>query len=321
MIVEICEHGSVLKRTHDCFIVQTVSEKTEIPAEKVEAILVTANALISTQAVALCLEKGIQLVLANWSGRPFGRFWASTPGKATEIRRMQYLNQDSRLAFEISREIVHKKLMEQKKLLISLKNNRKIPSDETKKSIQNINKTLAQLDSLTFSANFKQFLLGLEGFAASEYFRAISVTLPSRYAFKERSRNPACDKFNAILNYAYGFAYSDVEKIVILSGLDPNAGIYHADAYGKPTLVFDIIEMFRAKVDRLVVKFFTRKMVRDSWFEERSDDTMPGVFLSKEGRRRVMTEYLEATSPQIEKQTWTFCRKLVVRLSAKEDKI
>jgi len=53
MIVEISEHGSVLKRNHDCFIVQTSTDKIEIPAEKVDAIIITANALVSTQAVAL----------------------------------------------------------------------------------------------------------------------------------------------------------------------------------------------------------------------------------------------------------------------------
>jgi CRISPR-associated protein Cas1 len=130
MIVEISEHGSALKRSHDCFLVQTSSDKIEIPAEKVDAILITANALVSTQAVSLCLEKGIQLVLANWSGKPFGRFWMSTPGRATEIRRRQYLNQESVLAFEFSKEMVLRKLRAQKKLLGDLKNNRKEPSEK-----------------------------------------------------------------------------------------------------------------------------------------------------------------------------------------------
>ena len=115
MIVEISEHGSVLKRNHDCFLVLTSSNKVEIPAEKVDAILITANALVSTQAVALCLEKNIQLVLANWSGKPFGRFWMSTPGRATDIRRKQYLNQDSIVGFKLSKEIVVTKLKRQKK--------------------------------------------------------------------------------------------------------------------------------------------------------------------------------------------------------------
>jgi CRISPR-associated protein Cas1 len=314
MLLEISEHGSVLKRSHDCFIVRTASGKVEFPAEKVEAIIITANALVSTQAVALCLEKEIQLVLANWSGKPFGRFWASTPGRATEIRRQQYLNQDSQLAYEISREIVSTKLKEQRRLLIHLKNNRKTNTENLKQSIARLEEVLAQIDMLLFSPQFKQVLLGFEGFAASEYFRAISSILPKKYSFSKRSRNPSQDRFNAVLNYAYGFTYSDIEKVVILSGLDPNAGLYHADVYGKPTLVFDIIEMYRAKVDRLVVRLFTKRIIRDSWFEEKDVGPTASVYLSKEGRRNVMGQYLGQVSQPIQRLTWDYCRGLVQRL-------
>ena len=315
MILEISEHGSVLKRNHDCFLVQTPSDKIEIPAEKVDAIMITANALVSTQAVALCLEKGIQLVLANWSGKPFGRFWMSTPGRATEVRRKQYLHQESALAFELSKEIVSRKLREQKKLLVDLKNNRKTPSEKVQKAIESINRSLASLKSLEYALSFKQSFLGIEGFAASEYFSAISEILPKKYTFRERSRQPAEDKFNAVLNYAYGLTYSNVEKVVILSGLDPNAGIYHADSYGKPTLVFDVIELFRAKVDRIAIKLFTKRMVRDSWFTvPQQGEPASGVFLSKEGRKAVIDEYMRDVSTTIEREGWVYCRKMIAKL-------
>jgi len=310
MIVEISEHGSVLKRDHECFIVQSQTEKTEIPAEKVDAIIMTANALVSTQAVALCLEKNIQLVLANWAGKPFGRFWVSTPGRATEIRRRQYLHQDTPLAFKISKDIVACKLRSQRKLLVDLKANRKTPNAIINNSIKSISKSLQSLSRLEYSASFKQNLLGIEGFAAAEYFSAISSVLPKKYAFKERSRQPAEDKFNAVLNYVYGVTYSSVEKVVILSGLDPNAGIYHADSYGKPTLVFDLIELFRARVDRIAVKLFTKKYVRDSWFTSVEDAPL-GVFLSKEGRKAVITAYMQDASDAIEKASWQYCRRII----------
>jgi len=310
MIVEISEHGSSLKRDHECFIVQTPMAKTEIPAEKVDAIIITANALVSTQAVALCLERNIQLVLANWAGKPFGRFWVSTPGRATEHRRKQYLHQNTAIAFKISKDIVTCKLKAQKKLLVDLKGNRKSPNETINNAIKSITKSLQHLNSLEYTHSFKQTLLGIEGFAAAEYFSAISAALPKKFAFKERSRQPAQDKFNAVLNYIYGVTYSSVEKVVILSGLDPNAGIYHADSYGKPTLVFDLIELFRAKVDRIAVKLFTKKHVKDSWFTS-SDDAPLGVFLTKEGRKAVITAYMKDASDVIEKESWRYCRKIM----------
>lgn len=57
MILEVSTHGSTIKRDHDSFIIHTKDEKNEIPAEKVDAVIVSANALISTQAIRLCIEK------------------------------------------------------------------------------------------------------------------------------------------------------------------------------------------------------------------------------------------------------------------------
>ena len=78
-----------------------------------------------------------------------------------------------------------------------------------------------------------------------KYFEALSSILPEKYKFKSRSRNPAKDEFNAMLNYGYGVLYSMVEKACIIAGLDPYIGFLHTDNYNKKSLVFDVIELFR----------------------------------------------------------------------------
>lgn len=123
-------------------------------------------------------------------------------------------------------------------------------------------------------------MLGLEGRAARAYFEAISSIMPERYQFAGRSRNPARDEFNALLNYGYGVLYSLVEKGCIIAGLDPYLGFLHSDSYNKKSLVFDIIEMFRIYVDETVVFLFSRRMVKDELFEPLEQ----GMGLSKEGK-------------------------------------
>lgn len=134
--------------------------------------------------------------------------------------------------------------------------------------------------SLRYSRGKRQDVLGLEGMASRAYFKAISLIMPERYKFAGRSRDPAKDEFNAMLNYGYGILYSIVEKASIIAGLDPYAGFLHTDSYNKRSLVFDIIEMFRIHIDEPVVYMFTRRMVRDEFFEP----VEQGVMLSKEGR-------------------------------------
>lgn len=316
MILEISSHGAILKRQNDLFVVKNEDGKSEVPAEKVDAIITSANILISSQAIKLCIEKNIQLVVADWAGRPVARLWVSTAGKSTELRRKQYANQDTALGVQISLELVRTKLKGQKELLQDLKSNRKADVPEITRAIAIISDALSQIRKLQPGDITKQTLLGLEGTSASAYFRAISSSLPSKWSFERRSQYPAIDGFNASLNYSYGIAYSDVEKIIILSGLDPNSGFYHADSYGKPTLSFDLMELVRPLIDRTVVSLFNKKMVSERWFEKKDDSS---IFLTKDARLTLLTSYSEKNRKVLEKITWRFCREIIERLTG-EDK-
>ncbi len=313
MIVEVSTHGSTIKRDHDSFVIQAKDEKTEIPAEKVDAVIVSANALISTSAVRLCIEKQIQMVISTWSGKPVARLWSSTQGKSTQLRRNQYLNQDTVMGFDISVMILEKKLRAQKTFLTDLKNNRKSPPVKLERASFTISNAIKKVKNIKHSKNYKATLLGLEGAAAANYFQAISSILPKKWFTEKRSQHPAHDPFNAVLNYLYGMAYADVEKIVILSGLDPNAGFFHSDSYGKPTLSYDIIEIVRPIVDRLVVTSFTKKIVRDDWFEIQ-DDITNGIFLSKKARQFFISIYVEDGRKTIESKSWDFCKIIIKQL-------
>src|SRR5204862_398077 len=69
-----------------------------------------------------------------------------------------------------------------------------------------------------------------------------------------REGRGATDPLNAALNYGYGILYAQVERALLLAGLDPYAGFLHADRPGKPSLVLDLIEEFRqAVVDRTLI--------------------------------------------------------------------
>ncbi len=304
MIIEISTHGSTLRRNHDSFVVWTKEDKTEIPAEKVESVIISSNALVSSQAVKLAMEKQIQIVFSNFSGKPFARIWASTPGKSTEIRRWQYMNQDTDEGLKISYDIVIRKLKNQKKLLYELKNNRSKDYPVLVNAIPIFEQTLEQIHGKNFP---KDKLLGFEGWCAKNYFLAISSILPKKWQFESRSQHPAKDEFNAVLNYIYGIGYSDVEKIIILSGLDPNAGFYHSDAYGKPTLSYDLIELVRPMMDKITISLFTKRQVKSSWFESHEDI----IFLTKDGRKNIIKKYVEKNKADIQKQIWSYCRKII----------
>ena len=72
--------------------------------------------------------------------------------------------------------------------------------------------------------------------------------------FEGRVRRGATDLVNSMLNYAYSFLYNRVWQALLGEGLNPMDGVLHKRQAGKPTLVFDVVELFRAqRADRVVI--------------------------------------------------------------------
>ncbi len=318
MIIDISTHGSSLHRKRERFVVKVPDQKDEeVAAEMVDAIMVTANVMISTAAMRLCTERHIQLVVASWSGQPLARMWTSRPGRQTQIRRQQYMNLDTEFAFDATKRLLLDKLSKQKRFLLALKQNR-APSELTEQIAQTVsffNKTIQDVKNSMYGTDFAKHFLGFEGICATRYFESISATLPKKWRFERRTQNPGLDPFNAALNYIYGMAYSSIEKITILSGLDPTAGFYHRDNYAKPTLVFDLIEPCRPVMDKALVYLFSRRLVRESWFSDNvSKDISFGVEITKQGRTEIIGSYKQECQKQVESETWKRCRGIIEQL-------
>ena len=114
--------------------------------------------------------------------------------------------------------------------------------------------------------------------------------MPEGFRFEGRSRRPAKDEFNAMLNYAYGVLYALVEKACIVAGLDPFVGFLHTDNYNKKSLVFDLIEPFRILADRVVVHLFTGRSVKQEHF----DAIKGGMTLAADGKAILLERLNEA---------------------------
>src|SRR5205085_1591120 len=59
----------------------------------------------------------------------------------------------------------------------------------------------------------------------------------------------------------YAILYSQVERAILLAGLDPYAGFLHEDRPGKPSLSLDLVEEFRQPVvDRAVFALLNQRV-------------------------------------------------------------
>lgn len=105
-------------------------------------------------------------------------------------------------------------------------------------------------------------LMAIESQAAIAYWSYIRVlTADDGIDFIRREHQGATDLLNSLLNYGYAILYARVWKNILAAKLNPSIGVLHAKQDGKPTLVFDVVELFRAQmVDRVVISLIQKKV-------------------------------------------------------------
>lgn len=281
MQLVINTYGSYLQKNGDCFKVKRDDQVFEVSVKKVSSIMVTTSAYITTDAIKMAMDHNIDIIFLDEFGDPYGRVWHSKLGSTTLIRRRQIEIAETEDGFRLALSWVGKKIENQIELLKRLRNTRTQKSAEITSYIGKLENGQQGINNLTGTIkDMRGTIMGIEGSGGRMYFECLSFLMPDRYRFDGRSRNPAKDEFNALLNYAYGVLYSRVEKACIIAGLDPYVGIIHTDNYNKKSLVFDLIENFRIWADETVINLFAGRKVRQEHFEELKN----GYTLNKEGK-------------------------------------
>ncbi len=282
--------GSYLRKKEGNFLVKKDEETFEVSVRKVQTIMITTSAYISTDAIKLAMDNNIDIIFLDEFGDPFGRVWHSKLGSTTLIRRKQLEIANDERGLNLAKEWVAIKMDHQIEFLKRLKNSRPQKEEELEGYISTLEDIRKKIDELEGTIDEKRGnMMGLEGAAGKTYFDALSFIMPERFKFNGRSRMPARDEFNCLLNYGYGVLYSMVEKACIIAGLDPYVGIIHTDHYNKKSLVFDLIEMFRYLVDETVVYMFSQRKVKKEFF----DEVKNGLTLNKEGKAALIQELNE----------------------------
>ena len=281
MQLVINSYGSYLQKNGDCFKVKKDDQVFEVSVKKVSSIMITTAAYITTDAIKLAMDHNIDIIFLDEFGDPFGRVWHSKLGSTTLIRRRQLEIAETEDGLKLAISWVRNKFDNQIELLKRLRTTRTQKSAEITAYIEKLENCRSSLDNVSGIIDDRRgTIMGIEGSGGRIYFECLSFLMPDRYQFEGRSRNPAKDEFNALLNYSYGVLYSKVEKACIIAGLDPYVGIIHTDHYNKKSLVFDLIENFRIWADETVINLFAGRMVK----QEQFDKLKNGFTLNKDGK-------------------------------------
>lgn len=274
-------YGASLRKKSNRFLVENEGEKFEFAASQIQQILVTGTASISSDALKLAADEGVDVVICNKTGDPSCRILPCHGGGIATTRRNQIIAAGTEAGYSLIAMVLRAKIIHMGRFITIIGRRRESPEliSEGEK-IEGIATRIPQRGLLSEKADF---LRGVEGEASHVYFSALAQVIPCRIYLGHRSQHPAEDVFNAYLNYGYGILYNEIEKACILAGLDPYAGFLHGDRYGNKALVYDLIEQFRQPViDHVVVTLAIREQMEP-------DDIDKKGWLTADAKRRMIT--------------------------------
>lgn len=295
----VIEQGHTIGKESERFIINNKDKKiAEVPAHRINAINIYGNNQITTQAISLALDKGIDINFLKLNGQMKGKI-TSNNSKNIFLRLKQYkMYEKEEFKIEIAKIIVKNKILNQYNLL-----------KYHYKKEDNIIKLLENIDSCKDINE----LMGYEGTASKIYFNNVAGIVPEGFIFEGRNRRPPKDEVNALLSLTYQMLLNRITANLEIQGLDTTLGMLHSIRYGRESLSLDILEEFRQGFcDPFVFKQLNRKQIKKEDFEVREDG---GYYLS----RNALKEYLREFNKEYEGMEAIVKEKAILIRKAIED--
>ncbi len=263
----------------------------QAPLMHLQQVIITGRAVsLSSDTVMACAELGIPLHFVDFRGKPYANLYAAGLTETVLTRREQLLAERDERGLHLAIAFASAKIENQASLLRYMGKYRKETAPKVYEELRLI--SLEVLDHLEPLRRFpekyrtiaevRSELMGVEGRAAQKYWSGIKLAVATGDDWHGRKGRGAVDPFNSALNYGYGILYGQIERAIVLAGLDPFAGFTHVDRPGKPSLVLDLIEEFRQPVvDRAIAAMFNQKTAIDINDEHLLTDTSRKAIAAK----------------------------------------
>jgi CRISPR-associated endonuclease Cas1/CRISPR-associated protein Cas4 len=294
------QHARIGKDGETLKITDEERGETQVRFIDISDVALFGNVSITTPALTALLEREIPVTFHSHSG--WFRGVAHGIGhRNAEVRTAQYrMSFDEAACLRFSKELVAAKISNQRTIL--RRNWRGTPQE--RQAV--LDRLTAARKSAGGAAALTQ-LLGVEGDAASVYFRAFAGLLKqpedkqgagelAPFRFDARNRRPPMDPVNAMLSLAYAMLTRHLTIALASVGLDPYRGFYHAPRYGRPALALDLMEPFRAIIaDSVVLSAVNTGEVGPNDFVV----AVTGTALTQAGRRR----FVEAFERRLSQET------------------
>lgn len=241
----------------------TVSQKGKVVAQhhpdNLSQIVVTGQGVsLSSNLVGFCMSRRIPIDFFDYQGAHLGSIITSKYLQNTLWAKQAAADTLQRHTMALA--IIEGKIKNQHALLKYFNKYHKTHYPQLQPKMEMMEKVaddfkIWRKQAKPTDQDFMQKLLGHEAQVAIRYWDYIrELFSDDRVGFERREHQGAKDLVNSMLNYGYAILYVRVWQALLAARLNPFDSLIHAHREGKPTLVYDMVEIFRSQVvDRVVI--------------------------------------------------------------------
>ena len=262
------------------------------PLHTLQSIVSFSYAGASPALMGACAEREIGLTFCTQRGRFLARVSGQMQGNVL-LRRTQYrVADDPSESCRVARMMILGKVYNARWSVERTRRDHalRIDSERFAAVSQQLQGLLPQITAETSLDSLR----GLEGAGATAYFSVLSDMIlqgKDTFFFRERSRRPPLDAFNAMLSFAYSLLAHDCASALESVGLDAYVGFLHRDRPGRESLALDLMEELRpCFADRFVLTMVNNRVIKPEDFDFWESSA---VFLTDAGRKSFLQKWQE----------------------------
>lgn len=264
-------------------------ETARLPLSNIESIVCMNYPGCSPALMGKCAEEQIGLCFISLSGRFLARVTGPVKGNVFLRKQQMETFSDPTKQTVLIQNLITAKLKNTRSLL--MRSRRDYPATNENGELSRCIDLLEENQKKLLLETDAEILRGIEGQSAKAYFDVFDLLFTQQkedFALLGRTKRPPLDLTNAMLSFLYTVCTNDIASALECVGLDPFIGMFHTLRPGRVSLACDIMEEFRALVERLVITMVNTKVVQKSDFEKQVSGA---VWLNDDGRKKVITAW------------------------------
>lgn len=245
--LDVNTYGNLLGAEKGCIRLRDKNGKVKLfPLhEKILGeINVKSGNVISTALLCSLAYWNIDLMISTRNGKPLAVFRNIDDDSHVEVRISQYRALSNGKGYNIAKQLVKGKIEGQNYLL--------------EKYGYNTHTTILDKVIAAEAPNLKKLrptLLSLEGIYSRYYFKQIFKELPESIRPETRSTFKAYTGVNNVLNLCYRILFSRCYQSLVKNHMEPYLGYLHSTVVGRPSFVYDFMEVYRHLIDYFVIEY------------------------------------------------------------------